>query len=58
MVLVALIKDTTKQIMNIAQIITVKNLKYITYLDVNNLHGHAMSQYLPYASVKWVNNIN
>ena len=20
---------------------------YITYLDMNNLHGHAMSQYLP-----------
>ena len=25
---------------------------------MNNLHGHAMSQYLPYASFKWVNNIN
>ena len=31
---------------------------YITYLDMNNLHGHATSQYLPYASFKWVNNIN
>ena len=31
---------------------------YITYLDMNNLHGHAMSQYLAYTSFKWVNNIN
>ena len=44
--------------MNIAQIMRVKNLKDITYLDMNNLHGHAMSQYLPYANFKWVKNIN
>ena len=25
---------------------------------MNNLYGHAMSQYLPYANFKWVNNIN
>ena len=25
---------------------------YITYLDMNNLYGHAMSQYLPYANFK------
>ena len=31
---------------------------YITYLDLNNLCGYAMSQYLPYANFKWVNNIN
>ena len=31
---------------------------YITYLDMNNLYGYAMSQYLPYASFKWVININ
>ena len=31
---------------------------YITYLNINNLYGHATSQYLPYASFKWVNNIN
>ena len=31
---------------------------YITYLDMNNLYGHALSQYLPYANFKWVNNIN
>ena len=25
---------------------------------MNNLYGHAMSQYLPYANFKWVKNIN
>ena len=28
----------------------------ILYLDMNNLYGHAMSQYLPYANFKWVEN--
>ena len=28
--------------------------KYIIYLDINNLYGRAMSQYLPYGSFKWV----
>ena len=27
----------------------------ITYLDTNNLHGQAMSQYLPYSGFKWLN---
>ena len=31
--------------------------KYILYLDMNNLYGHAMSQYLSYANFKWVKNI-
>ena len=31
-----------------------KLLKYINYLDMNNLYGHAMSQYLPYGGFKWV----
>ena len=35
-----------------------KSKTYITYLDMNNLHGHAMSQDLAYTSFKWVNNIN
>ena len=30
----------------------------ILYLDMNNLYGHAMSQYLPYANFKWVKDIN
>ena len=33
-----------------------KPKKYILYLDMNNLYGHAMSQYLPYANFKWVKN--
>ena len=28
--------------------------KHILYLDRNNLYGHAVSQYLPYANFKWV----
>ena len=32
--------------------------KYILYLDMNKLYGHAMSQYLPYADFKWVKNID
>ena len=30
------------------------NLKNITYLDMNNLYGDAMSEYLPYRGFKWV----
>ena len=30
---------------------------YIIHLDMDNLYGHAMSQYLPYADFKWVKNI-
>ena len=32
--------------------------KHILYFDMNNLYGHAMSQYLPYANFKWVKNID
>ena len=32
--------------------------KHILYLDINNLYGHAMSQYLSYADFKWVKNID
>ena len=32
-----------------------KPSKYITYLDANNLYGWAMSQYLPYSTLKWIN---
>ena len=35
-----------------------KPKNYIIYVDMNNLYGHAMSQYLPYANFKWVKNIN
>ena len=32
--------------------------EHILYLDMNNLYGHAMSQYLPYAKLEWVKNID
>ena len=35
--------------------ITSKESKYITYLDINNLYGWEMSQYLPYSGFKWLN---
>ena len=31
---------------------------HIFYLDMNNLHGCAMRQYLPINDFKWVKNIN
>ena len=31
---------------------------FISYLDMNNLHGWAMSEYLPYGGFKWQKNIN
>ena len=33
-----------------------KTKNYIIYLDMNNLYGHVMSQYLPYGEFKWVKN--
>ena len=29
--------------------------RFIKYLDVNNLYGWPMSQYLPYSKFKWLN---
>ena len=31
-----------------------KPKNYISYLDMNNLYGHATRQYLPYVDFKWV----
>ena len=31
---------------------------FITYLDMNNLYGCAMSEYLPYKGFKWLKNID
>ena len=33
-----------------------KPSKFITYLDMNNLYGWAMSSYLPYGRFKWLKN--
>ena len=32
--------------------------KFITYLDMNNLYGWAMSEYLPYGGFKWLKNFD
>ena len=31
---------------------------FISYFDMNNLYGDAMSQYLPYGGFKWVKDNN
>ena len=35
-----------------------KPLTFITYLDMNNLFGWAMSNYLPYGRFKWLKNFD
>ena len=35
-----------------------KLLTFITYLDINNLYGCAMSEYLPYCEFKWLKNVD
>ena len=35
-----------------------KPSKFMTYLDMNNLHGWAMSSYLPYGGFKWLKNVD
>ena len=35
-----------------------KQSTFISYLDMNNLYGWAMSEYLPYCKFKWLKNID
>ena len=35
-----------------------KPSKYISYIDMNNLHGWAMSRYLPYGGFEWLKDAN
>ena len=35
-----------------------KPSKYISYLDMNNLYGWTMSDYLPYGGIKWLKNVD
>ena len=35
-----------------------KKSKSIMYLDLNNLYGWAMSEYLPYSGLKWLKNVD
>ena len=39
-------------------IITLKKSSFISYLDMNNLYGWAISEYLPYKGFKWLKNID
>ena len=52
-------KDIVKQIMK-SVLIMIKNTPetYLNYLDINNLYGDAMTQYLPYRSFRWVKTTN
>ena len=34
--------------------IPTKQSKFISYLDMNNLYGWTMSDYLPYGGFKWL----
>ena len=35
-----------------------KQSTFMSYLDMNNLYGWAMSEYLPYEKFKWLKNID
>ena len=35
-----------------------KQSTFISNLDMNNLHGWAMSEYLPYEEFKWLKNVD
>ena len=35
-----------------------KPSKFITYLDMNNLYGWGLSEYLPYSEFKWLKNVD
>ena len=35
-----------------------KPSKFMTYLNMNNLYGWAMSNYLPYGGFRWLKNVD
>ena len=35
-----------------------KQSTFISYLDMNNLYGWAMSEYLPYEGFEWLKNVD
>ena len=39
-------------------IITLKKSSFISYLDMNNLYGWAISEYLPYEGCEWLKNVD
>ena len=52
------IKDLRERMRNGEIFNTNEIVKYIQYLDVNNLYGWAMSQYLPVGDFKWLSEDN
>ena len=49
------LNDIVKEIINIAQsMITLNSTTLFFYLDMNNLYGDTISEYLPYGGFKWV----
>ena len=51
-------RATAKPIINTWKFMTIKTSKFITYLDMNNLYGWAMSSYLPYGGFTWWKNVD
>ena len=39
-------------------IMTLKQSTFVSYLDMKNLYGWAMSEYLPYEGFKWLKNVD
>ena len=35
-----------------------KPATFISYLDMNNLYGWSMSEYLPYEGIEWLKNVD
>ena len=35
-----------------------KRSAFVSYLDMNNLYGRTMSEYLPYGGLKWLKNVD
>ena len=54
-----MLKDVLKQITNNMNYYDHKKPStFISYLDMNNLCGWAMSEYLPYEGFKWLKNVD
>ena len=39
-------------------IMNLKSRQHLTYLDMNNLHSWALSEYIPYEGFKWLKNVD
>ena len=52
------VNDMIKQIINTYDYDPKKPSIFISYLDMNNLYGWAMSRYLHYEGLKWLRNVD